>query len=153
MRLVRRTMRLFRPLRAIRLAEPSHASRSHARLEPRVPVAGAAGATRTKHRRGWSHAYQSQARLEPRVPVAGAAGATRTKRRRGWSHAYQSQRVELNPYPGQSGRAVIAKNRAVIAEGAFDAKDFEQRYVQVGQGCSGTVDALAGGVHVVLSTK
>jgi hypothetical protein len=121
MRLVRRTMRLFRPLRAIRLAEPSHASQS--------PVAS----------------RQS--------PVAGAAGATRTSRRRGWSHAYQSQRVELNPYPGQSGRAVIAKNRAVIAEGAFDAKDFEQRYVQVGQGCSGTVDALAGGVHVVLSTK
>jgi hypothetical protein len=50
-------------MRAIRLADPS-----------RVPNTGAAGATRTKRRRGWSQAYQTQARLEPRVPSTGAAG-------------------------------------------------------------------------------
>ena len=37
----------------------SHAYRSHARLEPRVPVAES---------HGWSHAYRSHARLEPRIP-------------------------------------------------------------------------------------
>ncbi len=61
----------------------SHAYRSHARLEPRVSVACAAGATRTGRMRGWSHASRSQNRT---------AGATRTGRMRGWSHVSLTNR-------------------------------------------------------------
>ena len=81
--------------RQARLEPRATKDKSQARLEPRAPSTGAAGATRTNRRRGWSHAHQAQiagAAGATRTPIAGAAGATRTStnRRRGWSHAHPS---------------------------------------------------------------